>query len=92
MTERRQQSGDPSVFDSALADAIFSPEEIAVLDLVYTAVCDRAALHKPVTDGIRSLLASAILEGAMQGIWGPDELSSFALRTLPEFRSQRLEG
>ena len=88
MTHDAKHSFDLSTLDSALADAAYAPEEIAVLDGVLADVCRRAGMQLALNDGLRNLLAAAILEGALLGYREHDSLATFALRVLPEFRDK----
>lgn len=82
-------SYDLSVPDPALADTVYSPEDVALLDRALECVCATAEIGTTITPGLRSLLASAVLEGAMLGYREHDSLASFALRTLPLFRNDK---
>jgi hypothetical protein len=86
VTVRNPGFNDLSVLESALADAAYSPEEIALLERVLDDVCIRAAGHVQLTEGVRTLLACAILEGALLGFRDRERLAGFALRVLPRFR------
>ena len=86
MTVRNPSSNDLAVLDSALADAAYSPEEIALLERVLDDVCTRAAGHVQLSEGVRTLLACAILEGTLLGFRDRERLAGFALRVLPRFR------
>lgn len=70
--------------------AVYAPEDVTLLELIFEDVCARATPHVPLNDGVRNLLASAILEGASQGIRDRERLASFALRAIPAFRSERM--
>lgn len=88
MSLRSHNSIDPSLLDSALADAAYSPEDVALLERVLNDVCSRAAPHVTLNDGVRTLLASAILEGALLGFRDRERLGAFALRALPRYREE----
>ncbi len=64
----------------------FEPEAVEMLDCALDLACTRAAQRTPMNDGVRSMLAAAVLEGARQGIHDPEQLASFALQALPAFR------
>lgn len=88
MPTQRSHAADLSVLDSSIADAAYSPEDVALLEQVLDEACRRAGDQIQLNDGLRSLLATAVLEGAMLGYRSPDELTAFALRVLPGFRSR----
>lgn len=88
MSDDSRHFFDLAALDSALADAAYAPEEIAVLDRVLADVCRRAGVHLALNDGLRTLLAAAVLEGALLGYREHDSLATFALRVLPEFRNK----
>lgn len=88
---RDPRHNDPSVLDSALADAAYGPDHIAVLDDVLATACRQAAFTTPLNEGVRTLLAAAILEGTLLGLREPEELTSFALRALPSFRKRTMQ-
>lgn len=88
MKARDPHSNDLAIFDSALADAAYGPDHIAVLDDVLAKACRQAAFTTHLNDGVRTLLAAAILEGTLLGLREPEELTSFALRALPAFRKR----
>lgn len=64
----------------------FEPEAVEMLDRALDLACARASERTSVGDRVRSLLATAIVEGTQQGIRDPEELAEFALRALPAFR------
>ncbi|MFK8253100.1 hypothetical protein [Ancylobacter terrae] len=88
MTLQRPHAIELPILDSPLADAAYSPEEVTLLEQVLDEACRRAGEQMPLNDGLRSLLATAVLEGAMLGYRSHDELTAFALRVLPGFRSR----
>ncbi len=78
----------PFAIDEALAGAAYEPEDVAVLDAALHRACDAVSERFAIGEGIRSLLAFAILEGAKSGLRDPEHLTSFALRALPSFRQK----
>lgn len=64
----------------------FEPEAVEMLDRALDLACARAAQRTPVNDGVRSLLATAVLNGVRQGIQDPEQLANFALPAIPAFR------
>lgn len=78
----------PFAIDEALAGAAYEPEDVELLDSVFARACDQVAERLVIGEGIRSLLAFAILEGAKSGLRDPEHLTAFALRALPSFRAQ----
>lgn len=86
----RHLSGlDVAALDSAIADVAYSPEDVALLERVLDDVCRQAAPHVQINEGVRSLLACAVLEGALLGYRDRAQLASFALRVLPRFRERQ---
>lgn len=77
---------NPAIIDSALADVSYTPDEVEFFGRVLDDVCLRAAARATVTEGLRTLLAAAILEGAVLGFRDHETLAEFALRVLPSFR------
>ena len=71
-----------------MIDDGYQPEAVEVLDQALERACRRAAERHPMNDGLRTALASAILEGAQQGIEDEEQLASFALRSIPAFRGE----
>ena len=71
-----------------MANDGYEPEAVEVLDQALERACRRAAQRLLVNDGMKTLLASAILEGANQGIKNEEQLASFALRSIPAFRNE----
>lgn len=69
-----------------MVDKSYDPETVEVLDVALDVAYARASERTSVGDSVRSLLATAIVEGAQQGIRDPQELAEFALRALPAFR------
>lgn len=67
----------------------YEPEAVEVLDQALERACRRAGEQLSVNEGLKTLLASAILEGSKQGIEGEEQLASFALRSIPAFREGR---
>ncbi|MDF2619292.1 MAG: hypothetical protein K0S00_1951 [Xanthobacteraceae bacterium] len=88
MTVRNPRSIDQAAIDTSLADAAYSPEDVAMLERVLNDVCSRAETHVVLNEGVRTLLASAILEGALLGLRDRERLAAFALRVLPAFRNE----
>lgn len=88
MPQDHPKDFDLSEFDSALADTVYSPEEVALLERVLEDVCRRAGTDVATNHGLRTLLAAAILEGALLGYRDHDRLAAFALRVLPPFRER----
>ncbi|WP_371348131.1 hypothetical protein [Ancylobacter sp. IITR112] len=78
----------PFALEEALAGAAYEPEDVMLLDAAFARACDQASQRFALGEGIRSLLAFAILEGAKSGLRDPGHLASFALRALPSFRAQ----
>ena len=78
----------PAGIDEALAGAAYEPEDVALLDSAFVRACDQVAQRFIVGEGLRSLLACAVLEGAKSGLRDPEQLAAFALRALPSFRAQ----
>lgn len=78
----------PFAIDEALAGAAYEPEDVALLDTAFAHACNEASQRLLLGEGIRSLLAFAVLEGAKSGLRDPEHLTSFALRALPSFRAQ----
>lgn len=81
-------TGSLFAIDEALAGAAYEPEDVALLDTAFTRACHEASQRLALGEGIRSLLAVAVLEGAKSGLRDPEHLTSFALRALPSFRAQ----
>ncbi|MDF2617639.1 MAG: hypothetical protein K0S00_298 [Xanthobacteraceae bacterium] len=88
MPQEGAEGLDLSALDSALADTVYSPEEVALLERVLEDVCRRARTDVAINHGLRTLLAAAILEGALLGYRDHDRLAAFALRVLPPFRER----
>ncbi|WP_428032006.1 hypothetical protein [Ancylobacter sp.] len=82
---------DPAALDDALAGAAYEPEDVTLLDTVFANACELVSKRLVIGEGIRSLLACAILEGAKSGLRNPEHLTSFALRALPSFRTREQE-
>ncbi|MFC6495656.1 hypothetical protein [Ancylobacter dichloromethanicus] len=82
---------EPTVVVDALAGAAYEPEDVALLDSAFSHACAQVAERLAIGEGIRSLLAFAILEGAKSGLRDREHLTSFALRALPSFRTRELE-
>lgn len=64
----------------------YDPETIQLLDEVLAKVCELAAAYRQVTPALRETFAGALIEATTLGIQDRDELVTFALRTLPQFR------
>lgn len=77
--------------DDTLAGAFYEPEDVTLLDTALALTCEQVSARLAIGEGIRSLLAFAILEGARSGLRDPGELASFALRALPSFRASARE-
>lgn len=73
-------AGEQQVWDN------YEPEDVERLDRALAATCARIGETMAVSDGIRDLVAIAVLEGARQGIRAHDDLVLFALRAIPKFR------
>ena len=76
----------PDVGGGEPTDTAYSPEDVALLERVLEDVCICAEPHVDMNDGVRRLLAAAILEGASLGVRDRERLANFALRVLPTFR------
>jgi len=72
--------------NTPLIDEGFGPEDVAMLDRVLAAACAEAGRHIEIGEGVRTMLASAVIAGAQRNIRQPDELAQFALRSLPALR------
>ncbi|TCK23636.1 hypothetical protein EV667_3475 [Ancylobacter aquaticus] len=88
MSFEMSETVNPTEFVDALAGAAYEPEDVALLDTVFARACGQVSERLVIGEGIRSLLAFAILEGAKSGLRDPEHLTSFALRALPSFRAQ----
>ncbi|WP_258737999.1 hypothetical protein [Ancylobacter mangrovi] len=64
----------------------YDPETVTLLEQVLDEACAWASAHAPLNNGIRTMLASAVLEGAKLGLRERDELLRFAWRAPPWFR------
>ncbi|MCS0501937.1 hypothetical protein [Ancylobacter mangrovi] len=69
----------------------YDPETVALLQQVLEDACIRASARAPLNEGIRTMLASAVLEGARLGLRERDELLRFALRAIPSFREREAQ-
>ncbi|MCS0497838.1 hypothetical protein NVS89_22360 [Ancylobacter sp. MQZ15Z-1] len=72
-------------------DQSYDPETVAFLEQVLEDACGRVSVRVPLNDGIRTMLASAVLEGARLGLRERDALLRFALRAIPAFRERELQ-
>lgn len=64
----------------------YEPETVALLEQALEAACAQAATRITVGDGVRTMLASAVIEGTRIGLSEREELVRFALRAIPYFR------
>lgn len=65
----------------------YDPETVALLEQALQEACARAATRVQINDGLRTMLAAALIEGTRHGMREREELVLFSLRAIPSFRT-----
>ncbi|MCS0503596.1 hypothetical protein [Ancylobacter mangrovi] len=69
----------------------YDSKTVDLLDQVFADACAHAASRVVMDEGIRTMLASAVLEGAKLGLRERDDVLRFALRAIPAFREREAQ-